>query len=320
MSTSSSPATRAGASAGFVPLPACWVCGGRDLVPVHRAVFELSCYREQDPPVDAYSGETVDVVRCAGCGFGQPAALPALSGYFSRIYEQQWSREWMDGEFDLGYKDLIFGTVLRRLERRVPAGERTLLDVGAHVGRLVHLAGERGWRAEGVEPNPRTSAYAEGRGLPVRRAEAADLGAEDRRFGAVTMIDVLEHIPDPLRALRAAADLLAPGGWMAVKVPSGPAQLRKEAVRARLRPGYRPTVADNLIHVNHFSARSLKRAMERAGLTEVEVRAAPPELVPGGGARGAASRSGRRAAWAAARVLGASSALALNLEALGRRP
>ena len=53
-------------------------------------------------------------------------------------------------------------------------------------------------------------------------------------------------------ALRA---LLAPGGWTAVKVPSGPGQLRKEQWRGRLLRGYRPTLADNLVHVNHFSPR-----------------------------------------------------------------
>ena len=30
--------------AGFTPTGACWICGGRDLSPVARAIFEFSAY------------------------------------------------------------------------------------------------------------------------------------------------------------------------------------------------------------------------------------------------------------------------------------
>ena len=62
--------------AGFTPTGACWICGGRELLPVARAIFELSAYAEQDPELARYTGATVELVRCRDCGFGQPAALP----------------------------------------------------------------------------------------------------------------------------------------------------------------------------------------------------------------------------------------------------
>ncbi|HET6765474.1 MAG TPA: hypothetical protein VFH27_17430, partial [Longimicrobiaceae bacterium] len=61
------------AAAGFTPVAACWVCGGRELRPVERAIFELSEYRRQDSELAEYTGATVEIVRCAACGFGQPA-------------------------------------------------------------------------------------------------------------------------------------------------------------------------------------------------------------------------------------------------------
>jgi SAM-dependent methyltransferase len=312
-------------TAPFVEVSACWVCGGRELRPVHRAIFELSEYRRQDPELAAYTGATVDVVRCAACGFGQPASLPALEGYFDRMYDQRWSAEWIEREFTLGYKDLIFRTVLRDLARRVPVAERTLLDLGAHVGRLIHLAAADGWRAEGVELNPATSAYAaKATGLPVHGADARALADDGRRYGALTMIDVLEHIPGPVRMLETARTLLKPGGWIAVKVPHGANQLRKEELRARLRPGYRPTIADNLVHVNHFTPGSLALALARAGFADVTVGVAAPETIPPEvpAPKRLAANAVRLAAYRLARLVpgGVRSPLALHLQAYARNP
>ncbi|MFL5539242.1 MAG: class I SAM-dependent methyltransferase [Longimicrobiaceae bacterium] len=309
--------------AGFSPVRACWVCGGTELRPVHTALFELSGYRGQDPELARYTGATVELVRCAACGFGQPAALPALPDYFGRMYDQRWSAEWMETEYTSGYKDLIFRTVLAGLEARVPLHARTLLDLGAHVGRLMAMAASRGWAAEGVELNPSTAAHAaRATGLPVHRMDARALSGQGRRYGAVTLVDVLEHIPEPVGALEAARTVLAPGGWIAVKVPHGRVQLRKEALRARLRPGYRATVADNLVHVSHFGPRSLRLALERAGFGQVEVGVAAPELVSRRGGAARAANAVRRAAWSLGRLLpgGVESPLSLHLQAYARNP
>lgn len=308
--------------AGFAPTGPCWICGAGEMTPVTRAIFELSAYGEQDPELARYTGATVELVRCGRCGFGQPAALPALPDYFGRMYDQRWSDAWMEAEFREGTKDLVFRETLRDLARRVPAGRRTLLDLGAHVGRLIHLAAESGWRAEGVELNPRTSAYAaRATGLPVHRADLRELRAEGRRYGAVTLVDVLEHIAEPVDALRAVRGVLEPGGWIAVKVPHGPNQLLKERIRGRVFRGYRPTVADNLVHVSHFTPGALRMALERAGFGEIEIRPAAPVLPPEGpGARRAARVAFLRGTTAAARAIpfGARSPLAMNVQAYGR--
>ncbi|HYH78574.1 MAG TPA: class I SAM-dependent methyltransferase [Longimicrobium sp.] len=303
-------------------MPACWVCGGAALAPVHTALFELSEYARQDPALARYTGATVRIVRCASCGFGQPEALPSLPDFFGRMYDQRWSAEWMETEYTSGYKDLIFRTVLKGLEQRL-RGRRTLLDLGAHVGRLMHVAAGRGWAAEGVELNPSTAAHAaKSTGLPVHRMDARELSSAGRRWAAVTLIDVLEHIPEPVAALRSAIAVLEPGGWIAVKVPHGREQLRKEMLRARLSRAYRATVADNLVHVNHFGVRSLTLALERAGFAEVRVEIAAPEVMPAVGAKRALSNAVRLSTWHLGRILprGVESPLSLHLQAYARKP
>jgi SAM-dependent methyltransferase len=190
----------------------------------------------------------------------------------------------------------------------------------------MHIAQGMGWTAEGIELNPQTAAFASGAtGLPVHRADASALADAGRRYDAVTFIDVLEHIPNPIPALVAARRAIAPGGWIAVKVPNGPVQLRKETLRERLVPRYRATVADNLVHVNHFSPRALALALAGAGFTDIRIEPAAPELVQPGDAP-ALARIGkntlRLAVYAAARMVPGSlrTPLALHLQAYGRAP
>jgi SAM-dependent methyltransferase len=198
------------------------------------------------------------------------------------MYDQRWSDDWVTAESGSAYKDVIFGRILAALGERVRSTPRTLLDVGCHAGRFLRLAGEAGWTVEGTEINERTATHAAAStGVPVHRLSAGRLGELGRRFDAVTLTDVLEHIPQPVALLSTVRRVVADGGWVAIKVPCGPAQLLKETWRARLSRGYRATVADNLVHISHFSPRALRSALERAGFGDITMEVAAPECPAG---------------------------------------
>ena len=307
----------------FTPVTRCWICGASDLTPYHTLRFELDTYRsgDQDHELADYSGQFLELMRCGRCGFGQPSALPTLPRYFDRLYDQWWDETWVAHEFEAGYKDFIFRSILRALERHVESGGRRLLDVGAHAGRFLHLARQAGWDGEGIELNPRTAAYAASRtGLPVRQMNAQAFADRGRQYDAVVLTDVLEHIPEPIALLTTLASLTRVGGILAVKVPCGRSQVIKERVLAAV-SSHRVTLADNLVHVNHFSPRSLKLALERAGFSAIvgpaapELRSLRPPSLPA-----LASNALRLATYGLACLPGAvETPLALNLQAYGVR-
>lgn len=315
-----STAVRSTAAPLFQPVSLCWICGGASLTPFHEYRFDFEQYAEQDPALDEYSGRTGRLARCRRCGFAQPQELPALPRFFDRMYDQRWSPEWVASEYNATYKDFIFRSILRDLDGRVAARPRRLLDVGAHAGRFLSLARSAGWDVEGIELNPRTAAYARQRvGVPVHQVNALALADTGARFHAVTLTDVLEHIPEPVSLLASITRLVEPGGWVAVKVPCGRSQWLKERFLSRV-TGHAVSLAGNLVHVNHFTPYSLTLALERVGLKRIEVSAGAPELVscdrPALGRW--ISNAVRLGIYASARLPGCvDTPLALNLQAYG---
>lgn len=305
----------------FTEVERCWVCDHTQLERVVEVGFDLSAFAEQDPELAAYTGARVWMRRCGRCGFGQPEAVPALPGYFDRIYDQHWTDEWLVAEFESRSKELVFRDVLATLRRRRTTSGRRLLDVGAHVGKFLAMAAEDGWQVEGIELNSRTAGYAAARtGAPVHAMSLDAFAATGATFDVVTLVDVLEHIPEPVRMLRKVRPLVTPGGLVVVKVPGSPAQLVKERARARLRSGYEIELATSLAHVNQFDATSLGRALEEAGFDTTAIEVAAPELgmSAGGPLRVMLDDLFRRSVHQLARLAGVRSPLALNLQATGR--
>ena len=108
-----------------------------------------------------------------------------------------------------------------------------------------------------------------------------------------------------------------------MKVPCGPGQWWKERVLSSLTRGRQISLADNLVHVNHFSPGALRLALARAGFTAIDVRTGAPELLPadGHGPRRAFQNGVRLAVYGAASLPGAvHTPLALNLQAYAQMP
>lgn len=88
---------------------------------------------------------------------------------------------------------------------------RTALDVGCATGAFVDALRMQGVEAYGIDPDPGM------RRDHVLTGSIADAPAGP--YDLITFHDVLEHLVDPIAALRAARDRLSPGGMLIVDVP-----------------------------------------------------------------------------------------------------
>lgn len=135
-----------------------------------------------------------------------------------------------------------------------------LLDVGCGDGTLlVHLRA-LGWRVSGVEPDPRAAAVAAAR-IGARRVVTGELAEADfgeRRFDAIVLSHVVEHLPRPEATLARCRALLAPRGRLALATPNP----HGEGAR---RFGADWVHWDPPRHLEVYSPRSLRRLVEDAG-------------------------------------------------------
>ena len=127
----------------------------------------------------------------------------------------------------VGYRDYLadralneekFDGILRLVERFRSPG--ALLDVGAGPGLLVKVAEARGWRAKGVDLNPWAVRVAQEEiGVEVERGSLDSAGFEEGQFDAVTMLDLIEHVPGPEELIRDAARVTAEDGVLVILSP-----------------------------------------------------------------------------------------------------
>jgi SAM-dependent methyltransferase len=201
---------------------------------------------------DARYGVTLALVRCDACGFvyaadDDLARLPALYAalddptYADQAPPRQRQMAWL----------------LARVARHRPAA-RSLLDVGAGTGFLVEAAARRGWEGIGVEPSAPLAARARASGRPVLAGGLPHPALGARRFDVVTLVDVVEHVADPVTLLRDAARHLAPGGALLVVTPDVAAWAPR-VLGARWWH-YR------IAHVGYFDRHTLRQLATRAGL------------------------------------------------------
>lgn len=201
------------------------------------------------------------IVRCTVCD------LVYVSPTFDEAHYQTVYRsaEYQDIVKELGissheYRVQRFGRErVDILARHLRAARPRLLDVGCSTGFVVEAARERGWDAVGLDLNPSAVDYGRSRGLDLRGVALEDAGFEPARFDAVCLFDVLEHLIDPGRTLRACVRLLRRGGVVFLYLPNYDSA-------SRLLMGKDAHFIWPTHHLNYYTPATIRDLLRREGL------------------------------------------------------
>ncbi len=102
----------------------------------------------------------------------------------------------------------------------LPARPRHL-DVGCALGSMLQSAKTEGWDPVGVETSEFAAKYAvEHTGCPVYAGSLERAAFPSGSFDVVTLMDVIEHVPDPSELIREIYRVLRPGGVIFIVTPN----------------------------------------------------------------------------------------------------
>ncbi len=234
----------------------CALCGTDNtgiLYQIDTQKCKLSSLWIDDICYDITSIETI--VKCKICGliYVNPRRLVAPNIYpYSTIQELYY--------FQKTYSQRLWAytRLVHLLPHWLGYHPQTLLDIGCGDGALIEVARMAGITSYGFEISP-----------SLIRLVQAQLGVDsvvsdltclpEKSYDIVTLINVLEHVPEPIKILQECKRLIKTGGMLLVHVPNIgglPARL----TRARWHQ------IEPLEHFYYFHEHTLKHMLMKVGL------------------------------------------------------
>ena len=249
---------------GFEALPACPLCGAGD----------PGTWGSRR---DYVSGETFRIRACGRCGLGfvDPRPGPdAIGRYYPPYYA--WQEDEAGGvanRLEKFYRFQALRYETRRLSRFTGIATGEALDVGCGSGDRLAILEEAGFRSYGIEMGGAVEKAAAAGRWEIERGTVFSATFPEGKFDLVTFYNVIEHIHEPVEALRRAFAWLKPGGVLAVQLPN------RRCWQARLF-GARWAAADVPRDLFYFDTETVRTAIESAGFEVTRIDHLPHLLHP----------------------------------------
>lgn len=222
-----------------------------------------------------------NIVKCKECGFIYVNPIPTSSEN-QKYYEHYLPslgkrgedfRDWVKKRRLLKYrKRKAYSNTLKYIKARVPEGK--LLDIGCSVGSFLEMAKQQGYEVYGIDISKDPINFLKTEGYEVFLGTTDEVKFDDSKFSVVTMWEVLEHLRDPLGQLMEVHRILKDAGLLVIEVPNFYTQLLKTKILNLLwsftgKKYYYGLLPE--IHYNHFTPKTIKKMLLRAGFGNVEI-------------------------------------------------
>lgn len=237
---------------------ACPLCGG---APAPLANYDCRGYVSWHAPLPP----VLEWMSCTACGHvftRRYWTAEGLTELFRHTHDGQSA-----GAGNLEQKRQLWNPLIRTVVDLLggyprlldPAAPLSWLDVGFGDGSLLMTAAEYGFHAVGIDARATTVDALRTAGYTAVLGDFLNVPVAGQT-AVLSMMDVLEHVPDPRAWLSRAHDLLAPGGVLAISMPNTEAASWKQMDRERCNPYW-----VELEHLHNFSRTRLQRLLADHG-------------------------------------------------------
>ncbi len=239
----------------------CPVCGSKEWTKRHRidawTIEECNTcgFAHIDPmPVRENRAECYSEEKVVGRNVKQKNSLQKLSRFLKRLFSKVTKRD----------KSAIF---YNRLCRYLPPKSK-ILDIGCGDGSFICKAKEN-FVCTGIEISDYLASLAKKHsGIKVITGNFLNTEFNSEKYDGVTLISLLEHLDDPLQAMKKCFEFLRQGGVLLVKT------VNYNCLNRRIKrggwTGFRPPD-----HVVYFNPSNLKLLLKKVGFKKIKISAMP---------------------------------------------
>jgi len=196
----------------------CRICGSLELAPKFRVAFPDFGPNAShawpiglEPPVPYWN-----IYGCGRCGVHFPNPMPTADEVYEYYANQQDYDEWEEAFYvaDTPDRQHYWSRFAEKLTR-LNGGSGRLLEIGPAAGHLLHAAREQGWSVVGIEAAPKFGKILRRRGIPTHQGLLETFSCKGQ-FDLIVMLDVLEHLNDPIGDLERCRRLLTSNGRVVI--------------------------------------------------------------------------------------------------------
>lgn len=233
----------------------CW-CGNDDLLS-----FSSEYYRCNVCGTLVSSNQISDV---------QLSVSSDEAGFYNKNY-------WLDHQHQLGLPDIYTRArndlternlywIKTLLSYRLPPAN--VLELGCSHGGFVALMRQAGYEASGLEMSPWVVSFArETFDIPIYLGQVESLDLPDGSCDVIVLMDVLEHLSDPVMTMRHCIKLLKNDGFLLIQTPNFQEHKSYEEMLSSKDAFLDMLISDE--HLYLFSQNSVRRLFQQIGAEHI---------------------------------------------------
>jgi 2-polyprenyl-3-methyl-5-hydroxy-6-metoxy-1,4-benzoquinol methylase len=227
---------------------------------------------------ETYQIEQWNIGECAVCGFARIDPLPTRESrpeHYSkeRVIKRNIKKKTPPQRFSRAMKWLFSKAINRnkseifynKLSHYLSPGAK-VLDIGCGDGTFLKLA-KKQFTCAGIEISEYLATLAKKQGdIEVMIGNFLTTDFTNERYDGITLISLLEHLDNPIQAIKKCFDLLSNGGVLLMKTVNYGCLNRR--IKKESWTGFRPPD-----HIIYFTPSNLKHFLKKIGFTKIRISA-----------------------------------------------